>query len=510
VANGNRVPSLAARLRRPLGTGAVLVLLAAAILSAAGFLARIPAMAHHQSAIAQALAALTAPGESPAATGDPATLLELTRGVARTQAPPPNRRFSGKEQGQNVVFFVFETGPASSLDLVTDARRMPGVGALVEHAFVSRRHYTTYPYTSDALFSILTGLYPLGRRHFLEAADSSPDLGLMNLLRRRGYRCLVYSPVHDTFEADTRMFDLLGATDRVIGSGADTGAASTRARARVTALLQGPPALATSLSGREREALERRLARDFEVLERFKADLESLTRDGQPFVALFLPQIGHGPWVDLYGRPSVLERGRQLMLLQDRWLAEIVSVLGRSRALERTLIVVTADHGLRTRAEYPELPPGEVNDYSFRVPLLVYAPRSVRHTLELEGLTSHIDLVPTVLALLGIPDADRYPSQGLPVWEAGRSGRRLFFFARDYFGSDGYADGPDWVMWQPLAGAVWQGPDLNFGQHGRLVTDGAEAARLAAPIREMYRLQPRLLTSLGRFRSANSRSKVPR
>jgi hypothetical protein len=85
----------------------------------------------------------------------------------------------------------------------------------------------------------------------------------------------------------------------------------------------------------------------------------------------------------------------------------------------------------------------------------------------------------------------------VPLWQAEASARRIFFFAQDYFGSDGYADGPEkYYMWQPAVGAVWESPRLDFEKHGQLVTDSSLATRIVTPIQEMYRLQPLLLRSL--------------
>jgi len=58
-----------------------------------------------------------------------------------------------------------------------------------------------------------------------------------------------------------------------------------------------------------------------------------------------------------------------VFLMQDEWIGRIVRTLEKSGISGRTMIVVTADHGLRTSAEYPELKPGVLNEISFRVPL---------------------------------------------------------------------------------------------------------------------------------------------
>ena len=41
------------------------------------------------------------------------------------------------------------------------------------------------------------------------------------------------------------------------------------------------------------------------------------------------------------------------MDLQDAWLDELLDVVAAARRLDRTVVALTADHGLRTRAEFP-------------------------------------------------------------------------------------------------------------------------------------------------------------
>ena len=86
---------------------------------------------------------------------------------------------------------------------------------------------------------------------------------------------------------------------------------------------------------------------------------------------MFFPEIGHGPWIALANEATVLERGRSLMLLQDAWLGEVLDLIQSLGRLDRTVVAVTADHGVRTRTEDPALPAGAISDYMFRVPLIV-------------------------------------------------------------------------------------------------------------------------------------------
>jgi Sulfatase len=124
-----------------------------------------------------------------------------------------------------------------------------------------------------------------------------------------------------------------------------------------------------------RRQLWQRLALDFQALERVKADITAAIRAGERYAIMFFPEIGHAPWFALHGEDTVMGRGRALMRLQDAWLHELFETVKRSGRLERTVIAVTADHGLRTRAEDPALTIGRLSDDMFRVPLLIYGRR---------------------------------------------------------------------------------------------------------------------------------------
>ena len=75
--------------------------------------------------------------------------------------------------------------------------------------------------------------------------------------------------------------------------------------------------------------------------------------------------------------------------------------------LDKTLIVILGDHGLRTRREYPPFHAGTLDDVTFHVPLVLYAPGVVESTVRIPWMTSHIDIAPSVLDLLGIQDRPR-------------------------------------------------------------------------------------------------------
>ncbi len=57
----------------------------------------------------------------------------------------------GGERGSDLIIFMMETGPARALDFAVDGANLPGTGPLWSRALVARQHYTTHPFSSDAL-----------------------------------------------------------------------------------------------------------------------------------------------------------------------------------------------------------------------------------------------------------------------------------------------------------------------------------------------------------------------
>ena len=99
-----------------------------------------------------------------------------------TNTAPFNRTHAlvGQEAGANLLVMMMETGPAAAFEYSEDAARRRGVERLRAHALVSRRHYSAHPYSSDALFAVLSGTYPHGRRLLLKDLAAPEVNGLFS------------------------------------------------------------------------------------------------------------------------------------------------------------------------------------------------------------------------------------------------------------------------------------------------------------------------------------------
>jgi len=398
---------------------------------------------------------------------DAASVRERFRAITESPSVEKNYQYFGKARDNDVLFFIFETGPYRSLNLEGSLEEFPTLRRLMKNSLVSYRHYTTYPYTMHAVFSIMSGMYPLGAINvkISDLDDIYPDMkfpGIMRSLANNGYRTAVYNSYKDRFSQNDEMYLLLGAMKNYIANEfKNENAAKHEGYYNETHFL------------------------DALTLEELLRDITQWSTDGQKYIAAFLPEIGHAPWIDVNGNgDDIVARGRALMSLQDRWLGEIVALLEKVGRLDRTIIVVTADHGIRTREEDPGFSGGTIDDYSFHVPMIIYAPSAFMKEMKITYVSSHIDIVPTVLDLLGIENGRLY-EEGCSLWDERIKNRKTFFFAGEYLGADGFYKDGKYRMHNIMSGAVYQNNDMNFDENSMLINHPEESENIVDTIHEV-------------------------
>jgi arylsulfatase A-like enzyme len=145
----------------------------------------------------------------------------------------------------------------------------------------------------------------------------------------------------------------------------------------------------------------------------------------EPFLCCYLPIAGHHPYASPPGGPfdptTQLGCYKNALRYADRALQRLHAGLCRLRAPEELLLCVVGDHG-QAFGEHPgnfghSL---EVYEENLRVPLLFWAPGTALGGARTDAVCSHLDLVPTLLDLLGLD------LLGLePAARAGAPGRSL-------------------------------------------------------------------------------------
>lgn len=391
-----------------------------------------------------------------------ASMDELIASYRRlTQAPVSSKdpRYWGKAKGENVIFFILETAPARDLDVAGDLSDCPNLARLREHSLVGEMHHSTYSYTNRAYISIFTSLYPTARKNFQSFPDRALP-GVISSLRGAGYQTGIYGHLW-TGETDANMFKSIGFdTIGVPPGGLDSG----------------------DVPWKEKIVIDR------SALQLLETDVQKMHSSGKRFAFAFTPNVGHGPWPDMSGdgdRESVAERGRALMRLEDAWLGELLQVLEKNDILSNTIIVVTGDHGIRDKTEDPTFVPGMIDEYSFHVPLLVYSQAAIPKRVDIPWITSHIDITPTVLDLVGI-DSGRTMEEGAPIWQENLRDRTTFFLSSHYLGSDGYYRNQKYYMTKYLSNAAYESSELHFG---KLRLSGAAADEVEGMTTELNAIQ---------------------
>lgn len=397
-----------------------------------------------------------------------AELTAMYRQLTRAPEPTRDERYFGKASGANILFFILETTPQKYLPVGEDLRQFPNFNALQQKSFVGMRHYTTFPITRSALFSVFSSWYPIddpGNAFDSPSWDSTNDF--LRRLNLEGYKTEVFSPLRAAGVPDASLFEAVGFSRQAYPAGAITG------------------------YDKQASWQDQRIAADVETLHLLESRMDQWMKHGDHFVAAFLPQIAHSPYPDGEtgsSAPELQKRGQEILKREDAWLGEIMQLLRRDGHADNTIIVVVGDHGLRTFEENPEIRRGTIDETAFHVPLLVYAPEALDHSEKISWLTSHIDLVPTILDLLGIQES-RESEQGTAIWNPELAARKTFFFAKPMFGADGYSADGQFFMWHYFSDTIYKKPTAEFDPSDIIPRTSATAANVTTDISTMVAIE---------------------
>jgi arylsulfatase A-like enzyme len=314
------------------------------------------------------------------------------RGGSGAAAPP--RQLAGAARGWNVVLLTIDTLRADRLGVYGYARRATspaldaqlGAGVVFDRAFAQRA--ATWP----SLASLLSGLYPSGHGVEENGYGFPDDLPtLPKLLRAAGYRTGAFlSNMCDANHQGWDAFACSGGRDAksvqsALAWAAVPGGARTSPFLLWVHLFGAHPPyynggdLATALDPGYQGSLEPRKWRLDAVMARHErldaADLRHLD-------ALYDAAV----------------------IGSDRLAGDLLAGLRRAGALDRTLVVIAADHGEELYAHNGYLYHAcSVYQTTLRVPLGIAAPGLLPAGARVPQAVELIDVLPTLLALLAVP-----------------------------------------------------------------------------------------------------------
>jgi hypothetical protein len=306
------------------------------------------------------------------------TAAELERDVGRMEMSGNavvmgNPAYSAVRQ-RYVVIVSLESAPLALYPII-DNPEFPAFARMSTQGLSALHHYAPIPRTTEAIYSLSTGQYPVddiarvvvrhkSRPTFLHVLDSS------------GFRTTfvdAFSRLGGWFDPGLTLWKTIGFSHMRFGTSND-------------GTFEG-------MAKSERASFNTALA-----------EIDSARAQGKGSLVVIATAIGHYPWPVSRGATSRSPKDvtHGIAKLLDSETGHLIAEIERRGIADSTVLVVTGDHGLRFRAEFNAV--GRAPDdagWTYQVPFLLYAPGAIGHT-QITAPTSHIDLAPTLAALLGV------------------------------------------------------------------------------------------------------------
>lgn len=301
------------------------------------------------------------------------------------------------EQTPNILFLILEstradvTPPYAPRDLWADT---PALARLAEDSVVVDHLYSTVTHTSKALVGILCGMFPrLTMPIYEHMEDNLPLQCLPHLLPQAGYRTAFMQTAMGRFENRPGLVRNMGFEQAAFQETLMRPGFGTTGYLGLDEMAMVDPALGWIEGG-----------------------------GPEPFFLTLLTLSTHHPY-QVPGQPVTTavrehhDRYLDAIRHQDQVVGALLQGLEKSGHLDDTVIVVLGDHGEafgeHRRLQHDIVPYEEV----VHVPLLIHAPWLLGPGRHVGGLRAQVDLLPTILDLLGVPWEGTLPGSDLLTGE---------------------------------------------------------------------------------------------
>jgi phosphoglycerol transferase MdoB-like AlkP superfamily enzyme/glycerophosphoryl diester phosphodiesterase len=315
--------------------------------------------------------------------------------LARRENPnPPQRIFSGTEPTlRNILILQLESFDYSLIDFQVDGQSVtPYLNDLSRKGMMFSNFYAQHAQggSSDAELALYTGLLPASDLGIFNTVNLSTFPSLVKILKPHGYSAYAFHGNDGRFWNRNMVYPQLGF-DQFFGQSAYTGSARTFQSQDTAFLEQTVPIMQT-------------------VAE-------------EPFLFHVITQTMHGP----YRLPKVIFRDGGFNVSNpefkifldaaralDDALRTFFTDLENSGLLENTLVVIYGDHSsMLNISGYQRFDPKREH-----VPLLLLGPGIESRTVGVYG--SHVDLAPTILEAMNLPDSPDFFGRSLLKWQPDR------------------------------------------------------------------------------------------
>ena len=321
----------------------------------------------------------------------------------------------------NIILYMFESFPSEYLGMnVNGIPVTPVWDRLRRNAFSALNHYANNPLSANALINILASAHePSGGRLLIERYPRVPLKTLPDILHDAGYR---------TVHVHTGGLAYAGQ-DRFLKN-------------------RGYDSIMDYFHLRKISPGFRDVGWGIDERAMIDPALTFIKKDpSRPFLAVFQPVNPHHPYAvpgkefDISGEvprnaPEWTRSWHKYvdsLHYADAVLGALVDRLEEEGLMENTLLFLVADHGeafYQHRQNYNH--PFFIYQENVHVPFLIYNRNLFRVQHRFMGVSRHVDILPTILDLLGLPSGDAH--QGVPLFGRRREQMALLHTAwRDHY-----------------------------------------------------------------------------
>jgi len=132
---------------------------------------------------------------------------------------------------------------------------------------------------------------------------------------------------------------------------------------------------------------------------------------GEKAMVFLQTGLGHFPWNGPESRAEDSGEDKLYGIVReyDKIIGRLIKHLDQAELTDKTIVVITGDHGLRYNGEFESVGLKIAHsDAAFNVPLIISAPGLLKQQVRVPFVTSHVDLAPTLLSMVGVSIDDMY------------------------------------------------------------------------------------------------------
>jgi hypothetical protein len=333
------------------------------------------------------------------------TARSLGLGELNVQGTAPN----SPKSDLNVVLVFMESTYNKHLSLFGGSEEtQPLLSKYRDRMEIYPNFFSSFASSIHARFATFTSLYPV-RDYNVFTLERVPVKSMFEVLHENGYACSLF---YSSF------LDYTGFRNFLAGRGLD-------------AVYDAE----TMPGERKTEAVAWGL-REEETLAAIQGQIKTYASGKQPFFLTYVPAAPHYPYEKVPERfhkykPAEMGDYSPLyyneLLYMDWVLASIVQQLDDSGLLDKTVVIITNDHGEMLGEHGGAIGHGfQLNPELVNTPLIVMDPRKKGFRIN-QTLGSQVDLLPTMLDTLGIPIPKDELYEGCTLSRAGDANGRLIY-----------------------------------------------------------------------------------